>query len=370
MLPDYYAILGVTRSATQLEIKAAYRAMAKLHHPDRHGGDPEKERLFKEINEAYQVLSDTTTKMAYDKQWLYQQSQPQPAVATPPPPTGYYRQARPYHYQHAAPQEYVFSKWTLMYGKIFIALLVIVAVLFPSLLNYYFSNYFYQQGLEALAHQDYIQAEANFKDAIRELGGSSALAAIKLAEMKIADGHYFDALTYTSIGLDYAVKVAEEARLIFLEGRIQELSGQPQRAVHYYRKALRWFYSPDSVYRALAPLYAYQLKDYKQALAAYDSLLKWHPSEYELYLHRGFVRQKLDIHQPAVDDFNRFINQVGANGSVLFLKGVSQLSLDRLDSACQAFQGAADLGLDNAYTFLQLYCQDDTTDIVYPTNPF
>jgi len=55
---DYYAILGVPRNATQEEIKRAYRRLALKYHPDRNPGNKEAEEKFKEISEAYQVLSD------------------------------------------------------------------------------------------------------------------------------------------------------------------------------------------------------------------------------------------------------------------------------------------------------------------------
>lgn len=60
---DYYTILGVPRTATQEEIKKAYRKLAHQHHPDKNGGDEAK---FKEINEAYQVLSDSKKRSNYD----------------------------------------------------------------------------------------------------------------------------------------------------------------------------------------------------------------------------------------------------------------------------------------------------------------
>ena len=65
---DYYDLLGVTKTSSAQEIKNAYRKKALEWHPDRHqGGDKEEaEKKFKEINEAYQVLSDSSKKAAYD----------------------------------------------------------------------------------------------------------------------------------------------------------------------------------------------------------------------------------------------------------------------------------------------------------------
>ena len=64
---DYYAILGVDRNAEEKEIKKAYRKLARQHHPDVNPGDKVAEERFKDINEAYEVLSDPEKRGKYDQ---------------------------------------------------------------------------------------------------------------------------------------------------------------------------------------------------------------------------------------------------------------------------------------------------------------
>ena len=64
---DYYAVLGVPRTASQADIKKAFRKLARQHHPDAKPGDAAAERTFKEVNEANEVLSDPAKRKQYDE---------------------------------------------------------------------------------------------------------------------------------------------------------------------------------------------------------------------------------------------------------------------------------------------------------------
>lgn len=79
---DYYKILGVSKQATTEEIKKAYRKLARKHHPDLNPNDPEAEKLFQQLNEANEVLSDPEKRKKYDqygKDWKHAEQYEQAA---------------------------------------------------------------------------------------------------------------------------------------------------------------------------------------------------------------------------------------------------------------------------------------------------
>ncbi len=68
-MENWYQVLGVSSEASEDEIKASYRKLAKKYHPDAHPGDQECEKHFKEISEAYSILSDSKKRKEYDEKF-------------------------------------------------------------------------------------------------------------------------------------------------------------------------------------------------------------------------------------------------------------------------------------------------------------
>ena len=64
---DYYEVLGISKHADEKEIKRAYRKLAKKYHPDSNPGDAQAEKNFKEVTEAYNILSDDKKRKLYDQ---------------------------------------------------------------------------------------------------------------------------------------------------------------------------------------------------------------------------------------------------------------------------------------------------------------
>lgn len=366
MLEDYYNVLGVSRSATQVEIKAAFRSLAKNLHPDRHMGDSAKEEALKNVNEAYSILSNIEKKMAYDKRLYLQAAQAARTYTssttsttytpsyTSPNPAAYAPRKRAY-----ATADLVYSKWTLMYGKIFVVLLIMFVTLFPVMLEYTFSVYYYNVAMGQLEQGKIEDALDNFGHAMRDMGGRSTEAAIEAAEISLGFNRNYEVLSYTRLGLEYVEKRADKARLLYFQGVARSNLFRHAEAEESLTAALNLNFNSDSVYNELAPIYAYQLNKYSKALSTYDSLMLNHPDDIDNYLHRGFCQQKLGRHAEAVADFNYFLSKKGPNGSAYYLKGISQISLLQTDSACINFNKAMNNGVPNAAAFLLLNCESE-----------
>ncbi|PIR79980.1 MAG: molecular chaperone DnaJ [Candidatus Levybacteria bacterium CG10_big_fil_rev_8_21_14_0_10_35_13] len=99
MAKDYYSILGISKNATDADIKKAYRKLALEHHPDRNKGDKESEEKFKEVTKAYEVLSDSNKRKTYDQ---FGETAFDPSAGSGPFGQGFGGQQGPFTYTYSS----------------------------------------------------------------------------------------------------------------------------------------------------------------------------------------------------------------------------------------------------------------------------
>gem|GEM_PF-2083017 len=129
-LTDYYQLFGVAPTASEAEIKAAYRRLALRWHPDRNGGDAAAEAQFKGINEAYQTLGDPERRARYDLTRFYAAFGETPPTPRPrreprrPPPPGGYSPRRPAYRTPNAAEWRLWGRWGVVIA-VFLSLLIL-----------------------------------------------------------------------------------------------------------------------------------------------------------------------------------------------------------------------------------------------------
>lgn len=173
-MQDHYQILGISETAGSDEIKVAFKQKARLYHPDKHGGDPVMEERFKEINHAYQILSNPYEKARYDLMRNFgsvnfESPPPPPPPSYPPPPY-----TRP-HYEAKVNYRENWVATAYAFGFTFIVAIIIMS-------GIYVKDYYDEKAWNELlqtrratfeqAKQDYKEGNINSAFAIMyELGG-------------------------------------------------------------------------------------------------------------------------------------------------------------------------------------------------------
>ncbi|MES2730536.1 MAG: DnaJ domain-containing protein [Bacteroidota bacterium] len=293
--PNYYQILGVSAMASQKEIKAAFKKLAVALHPDKNPGNAaQAEELFKQINEAYQVLSNPEKRTMYDLKLYYATLPPVPHYPeqSPDSQTGYTApnynsQRRPYaesRARYASRIEFEPRSVQKMYFLIglFFALIIIGSIYFVD-----FSNRW--------------NAKQSYHEAIA--GGKSIAAMLKFSE---------------AIGFDKEFWPAYYER-----GKLRiELMGD-------YRHA--WY-------------------DFNATILYTDSLTA------SMYYNRGLCSYQLNHYPDAVADLDQAIKLDAQSGLTYYLRSLTYLALQDTTQACKNWQEALRLGLAIPDDARHVYC--------------
>lgn len=331
----YYNILNIPTSATQRDIKVAYRKLVQEHHPDVNNSSDEEQ--IKQINIAYETLSDPAKKIIYDNRLLggFENSIPAQPYNNPyqhrarRPPPSYYRRGS------SSGQTYTFSTKTQIIGwsATILVFMLVVAGVFG--MHYYVSEYYYEEALEAEKNNDLEGALSLYQLAIRDWGSRSVDASIKSAELSMKIGAFFYMIDYCKNGLNYEPDTVQTAKLFYLQALAYNQTERYTKAEKAYLSSLQHKFNKDTIYLNLGPLYMNRLNQYDKAEQIYTYLLSGNTIDLIHYYNRGICYQYLGRHPEAIEDFQQVLKDNPYSGKILFQLGRSYLALGQTELACE-----------------------------------
>jgi curved DNA-binding protein CbpA len=208
-MTDYYQILGINRQASNQEIKTAFKKLAFKYHPDRNPENPIAEATFKQINEAYQILSDVNDKYVYDLKLNGQYVQipiyPQSSPAQPQEHTNTNARPRPPHsYKRNNPYEPAVARKAYIIGSIIILLLSVGSYFMYGFMNHFTAEKHYTQALVYIKENKVNGAFAQLDEALN-FDPKYADAYLKRGQLHLKAGSgYINAYADFDLAIRYA----------------------------------------------------------------------------------------------------------------------------------------------------------------------
>ncbi len=299
-MQNHYTTLGIPELASQEEAKVAFKRLAVEYHPDKNPNNPVAEELFKQINEAYQVLSNPVRKQQYDTtlQFAYSYS--------------YYVNQRPKeadqnfqrYYTERRPKE---PKNTNIYSTLISIIFIVYMFLIVNSVYDFLSRFYYYSALQSIKAEKY-------NEAIEDLSYSIAY------DNSFSTAYYLRAKLYSEYfrfpngALKDYTKAIENALIqnsdFYLErgiayGQVNEKQG----AIIDFSTALDLSKYEQKTAHEIADEYYNRLKEYELAIEIYTTLIHQDSSKSIYYEQRAFAYANLQKNNLAQQDFEKIIQK-------------------------------------------------------------
>ncbi|MDW8457383.1 MAG: DnaJ domain-containing protein [Cytophagaceae bacterium] len=352
----YYDILGIPATATQEQIKAAYKKLAKIYHPDKNQGSKYHEEQFKKINEAYQTLSDVKKKYIYDQQLLNPFFTTYTGHTTPPNTSVKKHKARQnthYTYVHSRPKKpnYFNLKINVFTCLYYFIMIMLVQFLYDYLrLNK--ANKYFAEASELHQYGYYDHAYEKYAKAV-ELNPKLFEAHKAMYRIDMLQRHdYKQAIT--KINNCLLLFDTEKDTLYFDRSMCHLKLNLKKLALKDLDSALFFNSRLDSAYYYRADI-LFEMGNYDMAITDYGRFLTFKFSEQAL-LKQGLCYYYLTELPKAIHTYSALIKQKPKMGEAYYYRGMAHLSLQDTASACKDFTSSLTYGFELIKDRYNIYC--------------
>lgn len=339
---NYYEILGVNRNATNEEIKAAFKSLAKKYHPDKHQGNKVYEEHFKKINQAFQVLSDKNRRAVYDYKLNYQFN---PPVYTSS--SGSYsnthknsyqsKKKRPFGRKKSRKSEIKLPYKTVYTLTIIGAILFITGVLvFFNIMNKGSAKVLLEQAEQFEQKKDYFSAIEKYTEAL-DYNDEYAIAYEKRGKLKIK---IFEDYQSGLSDLNQAITHYKMPGylLYFARGKCYAKLKDYKNSLQDFEKctSLNQFY--DSAYFYRAEIENHIFNNFEAAIKNYSKTIALNPSSAESHFGRGYCFLKGRKYWDSIVNFNTALSYIPYETDWYYFRALAYVSLNDSSKACDDLQ--------------------------------
>ncbi|AFM06022.1 DnaJ-class molecular chaperone with C-terminal Zn finger domain [Bernardetia litoralis DSM 6794] len=301
-MQNHYTTLGIPELASQEEAKVAFKRLAVEYHPDKNPNNPVAEELFKQINEAYQVLSNPVTKESYDVTLRFAYSY------------SYYANQRPteadqnfQRYYSNYTERKKDPKNTNLYSTLISIAFVAYMFLVVHSVQDFLSRVYYYQALQSIEVEDY-------KEAIEELSYAIAydnsFSTAYYLRAKLYSEHFGfpnGALKDYTKAIDNAL--IQESDFYLERGIAYSQVNEKQGAITDFATALDLSKYEQKTAQEIAKEYYNRLKEYELAIEIYTTLIQQDSTKSIYYEQRALAYSNLQQDNLAQQDFERIIQK-------------------------------------------------------------
>jgi curved DNA-binding protein CbpA len=358
---NFYQILGVSTTASEEEIKVAYRSLAKKYHPDKHGANSLYEEHFKKINTAYQTLSKKEKRDRYDLKLRYRANSINHSTFRNRNPGSNFTKSNYNNSKKSQEKESKRKKQEREKKKIYIltglTLICIIAfcIYFYNFMNQYSAELALNKGISEETNKNYLRAFEYYADAL-EYNDEFTEAYQKRAELRLKI--YND---YKGAFNDFnkAIKTSEKKKwnLYFARAKCNIKLKKYEEAVLDLNEATELKPAYDSLYFYLAEIYNYRLYKYRHAIRDYRQVLVLNSEFEEAYFGKAICHQYLGELKQSIIDFNKVIEFEPKSGRAYYYRGYSLLGMNDTTGACTDWKRGMKLGFYASEDALDKYCR-------------